>query len=172
MSNADDSVAMPSTRLLPAILAGGASAATIDIVYAMISVGLRGRSPQWVLQSVASGLLGSDAFQGGWASAGLGLAAHFVIATGAAAVFALASAQIESLRRHWILAGALFGVGVYLVMNFVVLPLSAVPFKINYTSSVLAQGFVSHALGVGIPIAAAFRQFGSTAKYETERALD
>lgn len=160
------------TRLIAAIATGGLAAGTIDIVYAMISVGMRGRSPQWVLQSVASGLLGSDAFQGGWASAGLGLAAHFVIATGAATVFVLANVQIEALRRHWLLAGVLFGVGVYLFMNFVVLPLSAVPFKINYTWSVLAQGFVSHALGVGIPIAAAFRRFGSTAMSETERALD
>lgn len=145
------------SRLLAAIAAGGAVAGIVDIVYAIVSVGMRGRSPQWVLQSVASGLLGSGAFEGGWSSAALGLAAHFVIATGAAALFVLAGSRLEILRRHWFVAGLCFGIGVYLVMNFVVLPLSAVPFKITYTASVLAQGFVSHAFGVGLPIAAAFR---------------
>ena len=156
-----------SRRLLTAILVGGAAAGVIDIVYAIISVGLRGRSPQWVLQSVASGLLGSEAFNGGWSSALLGLAAHFVIATGAAMVFVLASHRVEVLRRHWVIAGILFGIGVYLVMNFVVLPLSAVPFKINYTWSVFAMGFLSHGLGVGLPIAAAFRMLAAPARTDT-----
>lgn len=169
MPNAEDSVANPSRRLLLAILAGGLSAGTIDIVYAIISVGLRGRSPQWLLQSVASGWLGSAAFEGGWASAGLGLASHFVIATCAAATFVLASSRIEALRRHWIVSGLLFGIGVYLFMNFVVLPLSAVPFKITYTWSVLAQGFVSHALGVGLPIATAFHWLAAV-KDEPDRS--
>ena len=145
------------SRLLAAIAVGGIAAGVLDIVYAIVSVGMRGRSPQWVLQSVASGLLGSGAYEGGWNSAALGLAAHFVIATGAAAVFVLAGRRLEFLHRHWFAAGLCFGIGVYLVMNFVVLPLSAVPFKITYTASVLAQGFVSHAFGVGLPIAAAYR---------------
>jgi hypothetical protein len=44
-------------------------------------------------------------------------------------------------------------------MNFVVLPLSAVPFKLTYSPQVIAQGFVSHALLVGIPIALCVRRF-------------
>ena len=150
------------TRLLVAIAAGGLVAGTLDILYAIVSLGMRGRSPQWVLQSVASGLLGSGAFDGGWASASLGLIAHFVIAIGAAAVFALAAFRFDVPQKHWIASGLLFGVGVYLVMNFVVLPLSAVPFKISYTWSVLAQGFVSHALLIGLPISAAVRRFALT----------
>jgi uncharacterized membrane protein YagU involved in acid resistance len=34
-----------------------------------------------------------------------------------------------------LISGAIFGVLVYLFMNFVVMPLSAVPFHINYTAS-------------------------------------
>lgn len=153
--------AASSRRLLYAILIGGTAAGIIDIVYAIVSVGMRGRSAQWVLQSVASGLLGSEAFNGGWGAAALGLAAHFVIAIGAATVFSLACTRLPVLWKYWVVAGVLFGIGVYLVMNFVVLPLSAVPFKITYTLSVLAMGFLSHGLGVGLPIAAACRLFAS-----------
>ncbi len=158
MREDDSPVSSPLSRIASAVLAGGLAAGVLDIVYAIVSVGMRGRSPQWVLQSVASGLLGSEAFNGGWASAMLGLAAHFLIATGAAGVFALAACCADVLRKHWVASGLMFGVGVYLVMNFVVLPLSAVPFRITYTWAVLAQGFVSHALLVGLPISAAVRR--------------
>jgi hypothetical protein len=44
-------------------------------------------------------------------------------------------------------------------MNFVVVPLSAVPFAIAYTPAKLAQGFLSHAVLVGLPIALAVRRW-------------
>lgn len=166
-----DGSSFVSRRLLTAILVGGAAAGVIDIVYAIVSAGQRGRSAQFVLQAVASGLLGSEAFSGGWSTAALGLAAHFVIATGAAAVFVLVAYRVELVQRQWIMAGLLFGIGVYLVMNFVVLPLSAVPFRITHTWSVFAMGFLSHGLGVGLPIAAAYRWLGpsDTLDWETSR---
>jgi hypothetical protein len=62
------------------------------------------------------------------------------------------------LRDRPYVAGALFGVLVYLFMNFVI-PLSAIPFRITYSPLVLAKGLVSHALLVGIPIALFIRYF-------------
>ena len=44
-----------------------------------------------MLQAIASGLLGREAFSGGWWTASLGLGLHFLIATSAAALYALAS---------------------------------------------------------------------------------
>ena len=57
------------------------------------------------------------------------------------------------------MCGALFGVLVYLFMNFVVIPLSAFPFKLSYPPLWLLEGFVSHAVFVGIPIALSVRKF-------------
>ena len=54
-------------------------------------------------------------------------------------------------------AGAVFGVLIYLFMNFVVIPMSAFPYKFPYTPMRLLEGFASHAALVGIPIAAAAR---------------
>lgn len=142
-----------------AILVGGAIAGVLDIVYACVANGLRGRPPLRTLQSVASGVLGRDAFEGGWAAGALGLFCHFAIAFGIAAVYWLASRRFRILRERPLLAGALYGMVVYLAMNYVVLPLSAVPFKIQHSAATFAWGFASHALLIGIPIALALRYF-------------
>ncbi|HET7202456.1 MAG TPA: hypothetical protein VFI92_03730 [Steroidobacteraceae bacterium] len=139
-------------------LVGGGIAATLDIVYAIVRQAGRGRSPEWTLQSVASGWLGEDAFTSGSAGAALGLLSHYAILMVAAGLFVLASRRWPPLRTHAALAGLSFGVLVYLFMNFVVLPLSAFPFDLTYTAERLIEGFVSHALLVGLPIALAARR--------------
>ena len=145
-----------------AILLGGFLAGTLDILYAITR--LFDRSPEWVLQSVASGLQGATAFTAGMAGAALGLGAHYTIATVAAAVYFLASRRIGFLVSHAVIAGALFGMLVYLFMNFVVIPLSAFPYKLSYPVLTVLEGFASHALFVGIPIALSIRAIGLSAE--------
>ena len=139
-----------------AILLGGLGAGILDITYAIVvSRLLRGTSAVTVLQSVASGLLGEGAYEGGGATAALGLFLHFVIAFTAAAVYVLASRRLPTLvRRPW-LWGALYGMAVYLFMNVIVLPLSAFPHKLSYPPAVLARGLAGHIVCVGLPIALA-----------------
>ena len=150
---------MTAPRPYFGILMGGLVAGILDIVYAFVLAGLRGSTPLRVLQSVASGALGSEAFKGGAATGALGRALHLGIAVVAAAAYFVGATRSARVRRHYLLCGALFGVGVYLCMNFVVLPLSAVPFKITYTVPVIVQGFVSHAILVGLPIAWCLHRF-------------
>ena len=110
------------------ILCGGLVAGTLDLSAAFISSWLRaGVGPVRVMQSIASGLLGAAAFTGGAGSAALGVALHFLIATVATAVFYFASRTLRFLVEHAITAGLFYGVAVYAFMNFVVIPLSAVP---------------------------------------------
>jgi hypothetical protein len=139
------------------ILLGGGIAATLDIVYAIVRNGGYGRDPMWVLQSVASGLLGNRAFEGGAASAALGLASHYLILLTAAFVYFQASKALPTLRTQAVACGAVFGIAVYLFMNFALLPLSAFPFKLSYPPMRLIEGFASHAMFVGIPIATSIR---------------
>lgn len=145
------------SRPLLAMLVGGGIAATLDILYACIRQAGFGRSPEWVLQSVASGLLGNAAFLSGPAGAALGLVSHYTILFVAAALYLVASQRVTALRAWPIACGALFGVMVYLFMNFVVLPLSAFPFHLSYPPLRLLEGFGSHAVFVGIPIALSIR---------------
>jgi hypothetical protein len=152
-------LAVTKPRPFLGVLLGGLAAGILDIVYAFVLVGFSANALVRVLQSIASGLLGSESFKGGPATAALGLALHLGITIAAAAVYFLFARKSTLVQRHYLLFGALFGVLVYLAMNFVVLPLSAVPFKIKYTTLAVLQGFVSHALLVGLPIAWCLRRF-------------
>lgn len=149
-----------SVRVVRGIVIGGLLAGMGDILYAIVALHFRGRSALWTLQSVASGLLGKNAFEAGLASGLLGLAAQFTIAMGAAVTYWAGARKIPLLRERPMVAGPLFGVLVFLFMDFVVLPLSAFPFHLKYPLRAVLEGFLSHALLVGMPIALSLRHFG------------
>jgi uncharacterized membrane protein YagU involved in acid resistance len=111
---------------------------------------------------VASGWLGNAAFDGGQTAAALGLVSHYGILFAAAALYLLASRRLPVLRDQAVICGLLFGVGIYLFMNFVVVPLSAVPFKFKYTPAKLVRDLLVHTLLVGLPIALAVRRYSRT----------
>ncbi|HLY04421.1 MAG TPA: hypothetical protein VKR31_01625 [Rhizomicrobium sp.] len=113
---------MNSRSALRAILLGGLVAGTIDIGAASA---ISERSPILILRVIAGGILGRASLQGGAATAILGLFLQWAMALIIAAIFVGAARYLETLRRHWLLAGIAYGVPVYLVMNFVVVPLSA-----------------------------------------------
>jgi uncharacterized membrane protein YagU involved in acid resistance len=136
-----------------AALAGGTLAATLDILYAFVWLGMSNRDPEWVLQSIASGWLGRAAFKGGMTAAALGLVSHYAISIAAAALYGVAVRGSTWIRTHWIVGGITFGILVYLFMNLVVIPLSAAPFGPSWTARAFIQGFISHALVFGLPIA-------------------
>ena len=149
----------PAGALSP-ILLGGLIAGTLDISYACIySYLMRGTSPVRILQSVASGALGARAFTGGAKTAFLGVVFHFLIAIIAATLYYLASRRVRFLITQAALCGILFGVCVYLFMNFVVLPLSAIPFKMSYPWPSLVGGLLIHMFGIGLPIALVVRKY-------------
>ena len=131
-------------------LAGGAA----DILTAFVIY--RPASPQLILQSVASGLLGPAAFQGGWGAAAIGLAAHFVLAVIWAVIFILAATQAPVVLRRPVLSGLGFGVVVYGVMNAVVVPLSAAPARAAPAAEMIGLGLLAHALfGLALAFTAA-----------------
>lgn len=154
---------MATTRFGVGIFLGGLVAGVLDIVYAFVLAAMHGRGPLVVLHSVASGLLGSSAYKGGVATGALGLSLHLGITVAAAWLYFLAAKRSPLMQRRFVGCGLLFGVLVYLFMNFVVLPLSAVPFHIKYTPGVVLQGFVSHAVLVGLPIAWLLQRFAFSA---------
>ena len=66
--------------VVAAIVVGGIAAGALDIVYAFTVYGVRGVAPLTILQSIASGVLGREAFRGGAETGaletGLGLSAN------------------------------------------------------------------------------------------------
>lgn len=144
---------------MKAIVAGGLAAAVLDALDALVAYKLAfGMSPLAIYQFVASGMLGQSAYAGGAATALVGLAVHLLVAFTAAAVFVLASERLPQLRRDAVGWGLAFGVGVFAVMNLVVIPLSRIPAS-TPSLPLLLNGVVGHALLVGLPISLAARRF-------------
>jgi hypothetical protein len=126
---------------------------TLDILDALIFFGLRGAKPIRIFQSIAAGLLGRDAArEGGLATALLGGVLHFFIAFVIVALYFLASRRAPVLIRRPVALGISYGIVVYFVMNYVVIPLSAAG-QGAFSMPVFLNGILIHAFGVGLPAA-------------------
>ncbi len=152
-------------RAEKAIFWGGLICGILDFSSAVIAWHSRGATIRSVGQSVAAGLLGRvDAMTGDRRAALLGIFLHFVIAFGAATTYYIASRFFRFLTEHPIVAGLIYGELVFLFMNMVVLPLSALHRDpLQWTSfspwPALITGPLGHPFLVGLPIALATARF-------------
>ena len=141
-----------------ATLVGGSIAGSLDLTYAIVFSAIRGTPPMRLLQSVATGLLGPAAYDGGVTTALLGFLFHFLIAFLMAATFYLVSRQWSFLVRQPVVAGLLYGALLYPFMQFIVLPLSAYPHQFVFRTWFFALNLFIHMFFVGLPIALATRR--------------
>ncbi|MES2987169.1 MAG: hypothetical protein V4808_04615 [Pseudomonadota bacterium] len=147
---------MPNRGAIRRILIATAIAGALDIGAAMILSVANGGTVAGMLRSVASGPFPS-AREWGAAGAALGLATHFVLMAVMATAFVLAADRIVSLRRQPLLWGALYGVGLWMVMYFLVLPMrfgAALP----HEPGAIAIQLFCHIVLVGLPIALVARR--------------
>ena len=146
----------PRRPLTPAqaLLFGTLTVGTLDILDAFLFwYFFRDVAPVRILHSIASGLLGRASFEGGNPTAALGLLLHFFIAFMVVLTYLLASRRLPSLARHPFLYGPLYGLLVYAIMNYIVVPLSAAASSSAPSAPVLINSLLIHALGVGLPSA-------------------
>ena len=134
-------------------------AGCLDITSAIVIWLIRGVPLMRGFQGIAAGLIGGEsAFQGGLMASALGLALHFFIMLCVVIIFYLASRIFPLLTHRPILSGAVYGVIVYLVMYWMVVPLSRIgprPHSVsNDTTAILI-----HILLIGLPIALILRRF-------------
>jgi hypothetical protein len=106
--------------ILKASIAAGLIAGTIDIG-AACTINQVGPVP--ILRFISSGLLGTPLPHEPWVYC-LGMILQWLMSIIIAVIFMLAAARIPALLRNWIASGIVYGVGVYFVMTFVVVPLS------------------------------------------------
>jgi hypothetical protein len=143
-------------KALPAILWGGWAAGVLDLTAAFVRWG----RPIRITQGIASGLLGPQAFQGGWGTAAVGTAPHFFIAISAATVYYAASRRLTFLTQRAIVWGWLYGIAIYMFMGWIVVPLLAFPKSTAPLSPVgLVTSLLTHMFCVGLPIALAVRRY-------------
>jgi hypothetical protein len=137
-----------------AIGVGGLVAGMLDLLQASILFGLD------IPLSIAGGLLGPKAFHGGAPVYLLGVLLHFSIALSAATIYYGANRRLGFLKEHPLVCGLFFGIAVELVMDLVVLPLSALHAKGPFTLHDLILGLLVHMVVVGLPISYSVHRFG------------
>lgn len=127
-------------------------AGTLDILSAFLWSALAGGELGGILPTVASGPFG-DGVPGGAAGQLLGLFTHFAIMAVMVAAYVLAARRIAALNRHWIAAGLLYGVALWIVMYSIVMPLRWDSYQTPREFWPIVRQLVSHCLLVGLPIA-------------------
>ena len=116
-----------------------------------------------VLQYITSGTMGNAAFEGGRATALLGVVLEFLMTIIIAGVFILSADRIPLLRRHVIVGSLLYGFGVFIVMYVIVLPLSAAP-TVPVSTMEVIEIAVEHILLIGLPLGILMRWNANTNK--------
>jgi len=107
-------------------LLSGLLAGTLDILSAFTDLYIStGKNPLIVLPFIASGALGKAALNGGTGMMLLGLLFHYCIAFAFTAFFFWLCTGTRLLALHWIPRGIAYGIFIWLVMNLLVLQLSA-----------------------------------------------
>lgn len=129
-------------RIAAAALLGGLVAGALDIFNAAY---IYSTQPAVILRAIASGVLGSESFEGGTMSAALGLGLQWFISVCSALVYIAAGRRIPILLREPLLFGPIFGAGVFCMMHFLIVPLSKansalpppIPFSKDFVANVL-----------------------------------
>jgi hypothetical protein len=145
-------------RDLQRILIASTAAAVLDATFAFFAyVVIAGRySFESLLQYIASGLLGHDAFAHhgatGWLIAALGFSLHFAISLTVAAVFFIVLRPLVKTPARAVTLGLLYGAGVWMFNTAVVLPATGTRHEPFFGGGYIPF-LVDHALFVGLPIA-------------------
>jgi hypothetical protein len=153
MSATTTTLPVGGSNAVLAIFVGGLIAGALDLTSAFITYG------PGVPRVIAGGLLGREAFHGGPGTYVLGILLHFFIACSAAAIYYAVSRKLEFLTGHPVVCGLFYGIAVFLVMNLIVLPLSALHAKGPYEYWGLVRGLLIHMILIGLPIAISVRRF-------------
>jgi uncharacterized membrane protein YagU involved in acid resistance len=118
--------------ILGAILLGGFVAGIIDIGAAAL---INSASVPVILKAIASGVLGKASFKLGMEAESLGVLLQWAMSILIAAIFVVTASRVTLLKRQWLAAGLAYGVVVFFVMNYVVVPLSAIGRVPHFTAA-------------------------------------
>ena len=128
------------------IVLGGLIIGTLDLLFAWGFWAPKGASLTRILQSIAAGWYGKASHSMGTTSAWVGALSHYAIAAAFVAAYWIAAQRLPALLRRYVLLGAVYGLLLYVVMNFIVLPLSAAGMPGFDNVPWVASSIVVHAL--------------------------
>ena len=129
-----------SASVLVAVLLGGFVAGSIDIGAAAL---INNVSPYIILQAIAGGVLGKDSFHQGAPAAVLGILLQWAMSLLIAWIFVFAARWLPGLKRWWLPAGLAYGIPVFFVMNYAVVPLSALKHTPHFTAARFVENMLA-----------------------------
>ena len=134
------------------IIKAGLLAGTLDILSAIVYYYFKtGKNGFTVLNFVASGAFGKKAITGGTRMAAAGLLFHYFIAFCWTIVFFFIYPYLHSVIKNKIVAGLVYGILIWTIMNLVIVPMSAIP-KRPFILSAAIINMVILMLAVGLPL--------------------
>ncbi|GAB3017657.1 hypothetical protein GCM10027051_23170 [Niabella terrae] len=133
-------------RILKAWLLVG----TLDIIAAMAHFFIStGKSPGIIFQYIASAVLGPSAFEGGKNAILLGLCLHFLVALVFTCIFFALVKIFPVVLQHKFLTALFYGIGMWAVMRFMVLPLTQISLKtIQAGDAAISIGILFFCIGL------------------------
>ena len=139
-------------NLIKKITKTGLIAGTLDILAASIYFFIKtGNNPSVILKYISSAIFGKAAFDGGNIMVITGLILHYLIAFIFTIFFFLVFSRIKGLSKNNILAGILYGIFIWVIMNLIVIPLSNIPNRpINIVNAII--NLIILIVCVGIPV--------------------
>lgn len=150
---ASPAASRPGRGALPQTMIAGLAGGAVDFLYASGMALAAGQPAVRPWRGVASGWIGAPAArEGGAAAVLLGVATHFGIALAMAAVYVLAARRLPGLTARPMIAGALYGLVLYVIMYLVVLPLRWPGAFPNWQGAKSGLDILAH-VGVGLAIA-------------------
>ena len=153
-----------SSSSIKTILWSGLVAGVLDAIAGVIVYFIFFKlNPFQVLQFIASGIHGPEAINGGVLMMLAGTFYHFIIAYVVAIIYFILYPKIELLRTNKVLMGLVYGLGIWLVMNLLVLPVSNIP-KSPFDINLAITGIIWHMVLVGLPIALITAKYFSNKK--------
>ncbi|HEY3786956.1 MAG TPA: hypothetical protein VGL55_16915 [Steroidobacteraceae bacterium] len=122
------------------ILISGLVAGTLDIGAAAL---INHISPVIIMRFIAAGLLGMQSLKMGLTSSALGLVLQWAMSILIAAICILVTQPVAGLRRHWMPLGLAYGVATFFVMNYLVVPLSAIGHGPKFSPERFAENLIA-----------------------------
>ena len=146
-----------------AYLITGLVAATLDLTAALTvwCFIIQKLTPLQLLQGIASGVFGRDAFTGGGAMAAWGVLFHYIIAFSFTAVYFFTYPYIPFLQRYKIISGVLYGIVAWSMMSYIVLPLSNVtmsPFR--WSNAIISITILMVCIGLPVSLLTSYYYSG------------
>ncbi|KQX25403.1 MULTISPECIES: hypothetical protein [unclassified Sphingomonas] len=140
----------PVTR---AIVTATALSGSLDLLSAFAFSAVKGVGPLRVLQGVAAGPFGDPMLRGTSAPVALaGLIVHYALMTVMVTLFVAAASLLPFVRRRPLLWGTVYGLGLYLLMYWIVLPLRWPGLFPRTGAWDVGNALFSHLLCVGLPM--------------------